>query len=367
MQTRCIKETKEFEKLKEPWNALLAQNHTRSAFLTWEWLFSWWQTYADKKELWIITTWQDDELVGIMPFARIKEKQNGLNFRTLVPLGSPQSDVSGILVKNLDEEILTHMGEYLLEEHKAWHTFELNYYTQDDPALRFLKDFFQQKGVDNREKKHEHFYISLHQSWEEYLRTLARKFKYNLRRAERLAGEKGEVKFEFFAGGDLRWNIFEKIIQINKEAHYPLLYDSTKEQEFHKKLVEQNAITELVAVFLLSVDDIPLAYEYGFVHNERYEAWRSGFDTRFDSKISIGKLLAKLMVKTAFALNYNEIDFLRGDEAYKLEWKPESRIYLKNRFVRKNSIVPHFIFIRFPVLRKRIKQLLKSSSTQTGT
>ena len=355
---RHISTTEEFENLENPWSELLAENHIQSAFLSWEWLFSWWQVYDQEKELWLISAWQNEELVGIIPLMLQDEKTNGLNFRTLLPLGSPQCDVSGFLVKNMREEILFALSKYLLEQRKLWDTLALNHFAPNDPALAYLKIIFQKEGFKTREKVSEHYYLELNKNWEELLANLSRKFRKNLRRAARLAEGTGKVSLSHYSGDEVTWQIFQKIIDINQHARFPLIYQSPEEQSFHKELSERASKKDLISVFLLSIDNIPLAYEYGFTYKNRYEAWRAGYDMRFDPTISIGKLLSKMMTEKAFALNYTEIDFLRGDEAYKTDWNTQTRVYTKTRFIKKSNLLARWVFIWFPKIRKSLKSLL---------
>ena len=115
----------------------------------------------------------------------------------------------------------------------------------------------------------------------------------------------------------------------------------------------------LLNIFLLEVDNTPVAYQYGFVQNNRYEPWRVAYDFRFPRRVSVGTLLYKLSIEKAFGLGYTEIDFLRGDEAYKLNWKPEKRKYVKIRFIRRNNFLALPVFIWFPRIKKlysRIKR-----------
>ncbi|MCP4141126.1 MAG: GNAT family N-acetyltransferase [Chloroflexi bacterium] len=355
---RHIGTTEEFESLENAWSELLVQNHVQSAFLSWEWLFSWWKVYAQKKELWLISAWQNEELVGIIPLMLQDEEKSGFHFRTLFPLGSPHCDVTGVLVKNIREEILLALSKYLLEQKKLWDTLALNHFTPNDPALAYIKTIFQEEGLKTREKFSDHYYLELNETWEELHANLSRKFRKNLRRASRLAEGTGKVSMSHYSGSEVTWPTFQKIVDINQHARFPLIYQSPEEQAFHKELSERASKRDLVSIFLLSIDNIPLAYEYGFTYKKRYEAWRAGYDMRFDPAISIGKLLSKMMTEKAFELNYTEIDFLRGDEAYKRDWNTKTRVYTKTRFVKKSHLLARWLFIFLPEFRKSIKSLL---------
>lgn len=245
-----------------------------------------------------------------------------------------------------------------MDQHTDWDIVEFKHYRQDDPALIFLKSSLSQKGFTFREKTNNHFHITLERSWAEYHSTLSRNFRKNLRRAAHRAHESGKVTFEHFSGASINWQVFEKIIKINQHAHYPLLFNSSREQAFHEELTKHTYTKEILTVFLLSIDKIPLAYEYGFIYKNRYESWRAGYDTCNNPTNSFGKLLSQMAIEQAFDLNYKEIDFLRGDEAYKEEWKPSIQKYSKVQFIKKTNLVACFVFVRLPRIKAFVKDLI---------
>ena len=361
IRVRRISKTEEFQNLKKSWDALLAQNHRQSGFITWEWLFSWWEIYGQEDQLWLITAWQGEELVGLIPLVHHDENLKGFRFRTLQSLGSPQRDISGILVKNMEGKILSTMAEYLVEQKDQWDMVVFAYYTQNDPALIALKLTFQNAGFAGIDKFSEQFYLQLEGDWDSFRATLSKNFRKNLRRATRNAQEKGMVSLKHFKGKEANWHVFQKIIALNEYSNFPIIYNSLKEQEFNKNLLKNMQKKAIFDIFLLYIEDRLVAYEYGFTHSQRYESWRAGYDTRYDPKVSSGKLLAQMSIEKSFELGYQEVDFLRGDEPYKLGWRPSARKYTKARFIKKNNFPALYLFIWLPKIKSWLKQHFRKS------
>ena len=96
---RHIRDLEDFEALRGQWDQLLEERPRKTVFLTWEWLTAWWKHYQENKELWLITAWVDDELVGAAPLMKTKMRKNGLSFRLLHSLGSPNCDESDFLIR----------------------------------------------------------------------------------------------------------------------------------------------------------------------------------------------------------------------------------------------------------------------------
>jgi CelD/BcsL family acetyltransferase involved in cellulose biosynthesis len=278
-------------------------------------------------------------------------------------MGTPQSDIGGLLHAPGDNDAIQAILQHLIHNKHQWDILELNEFPRtwlEQPAIRRR---FSQNDFWVIEDHNQHFYTQLDcDDWEKYSERLARKFRYNLRRALRLAEEIGPVELAHYQGNQVSWDIFKTIIEINRYAHYPRLYNSPSEQALIRELIEQMTLNQNhFEVYILSVNNQPIAYEYGFVYQARFEDWRSGFDTRLPPNVSIGKVLAMMVVQACIAKKYSEIDFLRGDESYKQEWAPAARDFTKLRAFnrRKPTAMLSYFWL------EKIKPYLKKQASKT--
>ncbi|MDL5503965.1 MAG: hypothetical protein QSU88_12215, partial [Candidatus Methanoperedens sp.] len=67
MKIREINSVYDFKSIRTTWNDLLAKSPDGNIFLTWEWLFEWWEYFNNGKKLKILMIEDRDETVGIMP------------------------------------------------------------------------------------------------------------------------------------------------------------------------------------------------------------------------------------------------------------------------------------------------------------
>ena len=360
IKIKHIRDTKSFEELKSSWGKLLCNSSVQSTFLTWEWLFAWWQVNNDNKALWLITAWRGEELVGIAPL--MLEKRNIL-IRVLTNIGTPQSDVAGFIHTSEDTDAIKSMTQYLVLNKKNWDILELNEFPGAWVEQPEFNQSFDGNAFWTLKDHNQHFYIQLdHDNWEKYSERLARKFRYNLRRALRLAEEIGPVELKHYQGNQVSWDIFKTIVEINRYAHYPRLYNSPSEQKLIKELIEQMALNQnYFEVYILSVNNKPIAYEYGFVYQDRFEDWRSGFDTHLPPNVSIGKVLAMKVTQACISGKYKEIDFLRGDEAYKQDWVPSSREFSRVRIFNRRKLPAAISYFWL----EKIKPFLKTENVES--
>ncbi|MBT3313609.1 MAG: GNAT family N-acetyltransferase [Anaerolineae bacterium] len=324
-----------FEDLRYSWNALLEKKHIRSAVLTWEWLFSWWKVFGDEKKLWLVTVWEDDRLIGVAPLMLEKRRKIGMPLQVLCTLGTPMNDIGGFIVQDQDLQIVKILSDFILEQKREWDIFELNEFPVEGLEISVLKDIFSQRNFRLIEENNEHYYIPVEGSWDDYYSSLSKKFRKNLRRAERNSAGLGNVFLKQYSGNGLTWGNFDEAIAVNCHANYPRICHSKKEQAFLKELFE--LAPQWLTLYLLFINDEAVAYEYGFLYQNRFEDWRAGFDTRIDPAISIGKFIALKVLEKSFEDGLKEVDFMRGAHAYKQEWRPETRIYTQLRFFKRQS------------------------------
>jgi len=356
MEIRLFSKLHEFESLRDNWKKLLPQNPIQDIFYTWEWLFAWWKHHGKQRELWLITAWRSDELIGIAPLMLVERRKYGLRLRVLCNIGTPDADVGGFIVQNGDPQIYTAIGDYLLTRKRLWNVLELNEMRCDGPEIKHLIPLFENSGYVTQQKNDPHFYVPVQGKWEGYLNRLPSKFRRELRSKERRIEERSRLTLEHHIGKEVTWRDISTIFEVNEEAHFPHLYHSTEERAFQREIFELMREQGWLNIFLLYVDDQPVAYNYGFTYDNKFEDWRAGFNIQY-SDHSIGKILYLMTIEDCFKRAYREIDFLCGDEHYKTRWQTLERAYTQLRFIPRNRLAPRIAYIWSP----RLKALLVPS------
>lgn len=355
IEIKLINKYEEFEDLRDRWNQLLAQSANNDVFLTWEWLFSWWKVFNTGKQLWLVTAWKPEQLVGIAPLMLEKRGKLKLGAKILCSLGTPMNDVGGFILQDQDTQILEALINFIMEHKKKWDILEFTEFLVEGPEIEAIKAVFDKPGFSQIEKDREHYFVPVHESWNDYYDGLSKKFRKNLRRAERNANALGTVTIQNYSGERLSREHYESIVAINQHANYPRLYNSNSEQNFLKELLSQTS--QWLNIYFLYINENPIAYEYGFLYNNWFEDWRAGFDTRIDPNISIGKLLSLNVMKNCFERGCETIDFMRGAHAYKTEWEPQTRHYKELRIFKRQSILAAIAYFWLRKLKPVLKYL----------
>ena len=358
IQIKHIQNADELETLQTPWNHLMQESGIKDVFLTWEWLSAWWKEYGLDKELWLVTAWKSDELVGIAPLMLENKRKSGLPVRILKTLGTPESDVGGFLVRDGNGEILEVIWDYILREARQWDGIHLKEFCYDAHQTRHILEIFKKYGLCSLIKVKEHYYIPVQGTWDEFIKSLSKNTRKGLNRRMRRAEEYGKVSLERNQGPYIEWKHFEQLFGINQTGNYPNLYNMDQEQRFHRELMERMQSKDWMNIDFLYIDNKPVAFQYGFFFDNRYEDWRGGFDKSYH-ELSVGKLLLNLSIEQLFQNGFKEHDFLRGTYDYKSIWNSKSRSFINIRAAFPNNINAIIAFIFLPKIKRLLKSILR--------
>ena len=349
-----IYNNQEFANLQENWDRLHSQSPIRDAFLTWEWLWTWWKHYSQNKDLWLTTAWQGEQLAGIAPLMLIKKRKYGQTFRILKALGAPDCDISGFLVHNGNECILQALCDFIISQQKHWDAIELDEFHNDDPQTLFVIKYFQKFSFDTLKIVKDHYYLPIESDWPTYFNNISGNTRNDVKRRIRRAEENGKLSYERVAGEEVKWEHFQTIFKINAAGHYPDLYAKNLERAFHHDLMERMHKLGLIEMYFLWFDEKPVAFRYGFAFEGKFEDWRNGVDMNFN-QLSAGKILLKMTLEDHFNRGYREFDFLRGIDEYKARWQPQKRQFASIRITHKKNIRATIAFTFLPKFKKLLQ------------
>lgn len=358
VQVNRITDLQGFSDLQLQWSALLQENSVRSAFLSWEWNYSWWQAYSTNKKLWLLTIHAGDDLVGIAPLVLIKKRKAGIRSRVLTNLGDESLDVGGFIIPKNDPNVYSALVDYLFRHQDEWDVLVLNEFLQADPGIKLLKGFLKKHGLHAYQQERLHYYLPLEGTWKEYLASLSQNLRGDLRRKIHRAEKLGRLQYIHHRGSEVSKEDLEIIYQINASGRHSFLYQSAQEKKFQEKLRQTMQSTGWMEVHLLKINDKPVAYRSGFYFEKRIEDWRNAFNINF-FELSAGKILLSWMIEAAFNTGGVEVDFLRGEEDYKARWKTSERVYLHLRFVCPQRFPHWLIYFFLPKIKLLIKKLFK--------
>ncbi|MBC7227542.1 MAG: GNAT family N-acetyltransferase [Thermoflexales bacterium] len=306
-----------FDALADEWTALLRRSSTDVPFLTPAYARAWWR-HLGGGDLCLVMVRDDGALIGIAPL-----------FLTRPPDGPTLQWVGCVEVSDYLDAVIaagreTEVWEAVLEaltgpSAPRWERMDLCTIPAASPTLELLPARARARGWSVETEVQEVCpVIPLPSTWEEYLASLDRKDRHELRRKLRRA--------EALEG--LRWYIVgpEHDLEAEIEDFLALMVSSTRAKAefltppmraFFRDLMRAAFAEGWLQLAFLEWDGRKLAAYLNFVYNNRVLVYNSGLDWRADPGLGAGIVLSAFLIRHAIAEGREAYDFLRGSEDYK--------------------------------------------------
>jgi len=335
--------TEAFAGLRETWNGLLMESPQNTVFLTWEWLFTWWEVYGGGKTLWILLLQEERAgCVGIAPFCLCRDRRLGFSLRTLRLLGSEEacSEYLDVIThRDFEKDVTGAVATYLKQCLTDCDVLDFHDVGDDALLAHALREIGQHGKVFYRESvETTNPYIALPESNEAYLRGLSHNRRSSIKRKEqRLARLHGYTvkKMSKVSNPAEELRSFINLHQRLWESRgLPGMFRRQRFVRFHETIASLFGERGWLALYYLNVENRPVASLYGFVYSKRFSYYQSGFDPEWRA-FGVGMILLKHTILDAIGNKCLEYDFLRGETQYKFHladrWRHTKRIMLGRR------------------------------------
>ncbi|MGN6593904.1 MAG: GNAT family N-acetyltransferase [Terriglobales bacterium] len=324
-----------FLALRTEWGRLLASMPRPSAFLAWDWQYTWWRQFGrpDDLRMWVARA-PDGRLMGIAPLHRVRRRLlAGVPVRSLELLGYRGSAVGADHLDFLAPAVGRSASvDALLQavyRDAGWDVLVLADLAEDSP-LRTLAPAL--GGSSAAETAETCYYLPLPPDtatlWAQ-VKAAHPKLASNVKYYRKRIADRHRVTFvpEVPAGElDSTLAALSRLHGISRgrkgEAGN---FGRPGYQEFHAALMPRLAAAGELYLARLECDGEIAAVLYGYQVGGVLYYYQSGFDMKFSS-YSIGTLMVAWVLEDAITrLGAREFDFLRGAEDYKTRWTSDLR------------------------------------------
>lgn len=342
MHVARISNWDELESLAPAWNQL-AQG---VPFRSWQWLGSWWRHYGPApgergaRELFVLAVRDESEtLVALAPWhlERHAARGNAVKF-----LGSGEVCTDYLTVfsrRGAEAEAASALAEWLVQSRKQsaapsmadarWDRLELCGIPVDDLATKLLVERLAQRGalVDRRATDH-CWRLELPTSWEDYLRTLSKSHRKQLRRFQRRLFDSGRaVLHTANTAAEVEYAL-DLLIELHQRRRRSLgqrgCFDSPRFTAFLRDAAREFFEIGQLWLCWLELDSRPVACEYQLLGERTVYAYQSGIEPAVLQE-EPGRLATLAVLLAAVEAGRGTYDLLRGDEAYKAHLRAEPR------------------------------------------
>jgi CelD/BcsL family acetyltransferase involved in cellulose biosynthesis len=319
MPVEFIRDVFSWDGIASDWNALLSRSAAEYPFLRCEFQRAWWDHLGGGEwpagEL-LIAVWREGgALQGIAPLFRSNRDGDS----RLLLIGS--AEISDYLDVIAAPDRLPAFCSALLEsleslpatEFGALDLFNLQ---ADSPTIAVLEAETARRGWSlDRIPLQICPAIDLPPSWDEYLSSLDKKTRHEIRRKLRRA-EAGEDAVALKIGGAEDMEEFFRLMACD-ENKASFLTPRMRDQ--FRAIAESVQRAGMLELAFLEIGGQKAAAYLNFSFDKRIWVYNSGMDPRFSAS-SPGWVLLSILIRRAIENGCRAVDFMRGDEPYKFQW-----------------------------------------------
>jgi len=319
------------------WNALVEVSIADTPFSRYEYLSEWWMNLGGGEwkdaRLVLISASENRQLIGIAPLF-ISEYDGR---QALLLVGSIEiSDYLDLIVREEDlPRFLTGLIDFLASSlTETWSAIDWYNLPDSSPTLAALKADSEKRGWNH----HEEVYrptprIALTGTFDDYLMSLDKKQRHELRRKMRRASESGRVRF----------HIIDKDADIEPElkAFFHLMVQEPNKALFLKDVMRDQMSNSIRAAHeynylwlaFLEIDGVKAAATLCFDYKNKLWGYNSGVSRDF-MELSPGWVIMGYTMQWCCENGRYEFDFMRGDEDYKYRMGGVNKYVMRARVTK---------------------------------
>jgi CelD/BcsL family acetyltransferase involved in cellulose biosynthesis len=362
-----IATTEEFQRLGAEWMELFQRAARENAFLSFEWMFTWWRHWGKGRRLAIVTARNTHgRLVALAPFYVERSFRAGLGARRLSFLADTHvgSDHLNILTEpGCEEAAVEEIVRTLLRHRSGWDYIELSD-AEDAPLFARLCARLERAGmIACTTAASVCHHIPLPTSFEEYLAGLSTNMRCNFRRHLRAIQREGQTEFVAVASPAELERYFPDLLRLHRMRSEQRGRESAFLKSglpaFHLDAAKALAARGWARLFLLRVSGETVAALYGFSVGKTFQFYQCGMHTGW-LRNGVGQLVTGNSIREAIRTGHGDFDFLRGDEPYKSQWAKQSRKTVTARlFDRRLASLGVLAMFRGKTVIQRAKSFLR--------
>lgn len=317
--------------LREEWQELF-RNSAAAPFLSWEWAAAWHERLGEGAQPRLICARSGGKLVGLLPLVEEEHRLTGLPVRArrlrVLGEGPGAADYLDVIAHSGWETLCADAIFAHLASDGAYDLIDFDSLSTDSPSLPMLALRFGESSRFHLQFQPRNVcpLTNLDPDPEATVGRSRRAgyFNYCRRRISRLPG----YEFRAVTSPLQIEQAFERFLALH-EARWAQrgssdATSSPRLREFHRRAVRSLSEAGLVRFEEIWAEGACRASLYGIESGDRYCFYLSGYDPSW-SKYSLGFTLIGLSLMEAARRGLRYYDFLRGAEAYKFDWAPQSR------------------------------------------
>ncbi|GEJ56282.1 GNAT family N-acetyltransferase [Anaeromyxobacter diazotrophicus] len=314
--------------LRPEWDELFLARAGGNPFLSWEWQFTFWRTFAQRRPLWILEARDRGERLAGLLVLSARPALGVARRWGLLTNGLTGTDALDVLARpGFDAPVREAFARALGAALPRWDFLDLEDLPCGSATVAAFRAALRPRGVKATvEPRFVCPGFALRGTFAAHLAGFRRRDTFLRRRRwlERQPGyriavasspeEAGPAMEDFLRLHHLRWDPEGGSDGIPRGLV----------EEFHRELAPLLAARGWLRLYRLEVEGRSIAAVYGIELMRRFSYYQSGMDPAWAAR-SPGLVLLGRTVEDAYARGLSDYDFLRGTEPHKLDWAADRR------------------------------------------
>jgi CelD/BcsL family acetyltransferase involved in cellulose biosynthesis len=307
--------------LRDQWQVLAEQCPWATPFQQPQWLLAWTHHHRSQRP-WTVVVYERERLIGLAPLFLYMRGR----VRVLAFLGAGVTDYGDVLtLPGRERAVLRAMFSALASRRAHWDVCELDEVRPSiSPLTRVALPHGWSVQISTQstcpslslpasvDELAHHVPLRHLRKFQKYFRHAARSGDLRLERATPTTC--GQLLDTFFALHSASWHV-------RGEAG---VMAEPSVRALHHEAAAAFAERDALGLYVLRLDERPIASVYGFECGQTFYSYLGGFAPAA-AQLSPGTLVLGLVFETLVARGLTRFDFLRGAEAYKYWWGAEDR------------------------------------------
>jgi peptidoglycan/xylan/chitin deacetylase (PgdA/CDA1 family)/CelD/BcsL family acetyltransferase involved in cellulose biosynthesis len=330
MRVAEIRTEEEFQQLKPTWDELVNQSASKSIFITWEWVWTWWRAYGVPGDLFLLVFSDEDATArGVAPLRRKRLRKYGQKVETISFVGDSSFDsdyLDFIVAAGYEERVIEAFHAHCAGLLADGAMFELNEMPEISPHFPLLRELADSRKMAWTAADVPCATLRLPGDWEAYLKMLQPRFRTKVRSVLRNLESRPEVRFRFCEDpAEL-----DRILPILFDLHtrrwaaegQPGVFGWERKRYFYARLSRILLDRGWLRLSWLEWNSRVLACQYGFAFNGTYSQLQEGYEPASEHWHP-GVALRAWTIREFLKQGLREYDFLGGVGRHKTTWGAE--------------------------------------------
>ncbi|MHB8070766.1 MAG: GNAT family N-acetyltransferase [Candidatus Cryosericum sp.] len=346
METKLIEDMATFAQLEPFWNQLVVKSAISTCHSTYEWLFTWWRHFGVSRHLLVLVAYEHGAPVGLAPLYA----GNGTTEpRNLHFLGQGLSDYADFIVPRDRPDVTEALVSALLELHQSWDELDLEEMSAESPSRKCLDAAVDSGTVAAAwETTVRCPYLPIETNWEAFYATMGKGFQHEVRNKLNRWNNRSTGRVE---GMELRYvgrtevdNIFvDEVVALSEKRRLVDRHRSPflnhPDVEFLREVLPLMGRRNQLRVAELRSGKALLAFMLAYYWQGVVYTWNTQYDPAY-GEYSLGRIVLVRFAEQSFREGCHELDFMRGEEAYKFQWTSLTRANLALRSANASQLHP---------------------------